>query len=243
MLRRAVELLPEDERRMDARRQLGDLLVLFLGTVEFDRGLYQEVRQLAEEILERDPRNDGARLLLGRVLILRARELESVHRQEAQKVLAEAIAELRQADALRPGRLEVVLPLAKSLWAAGDPKGAAALLESYLNQPDAQAVAFEELSRIYQYEQRFAEALRTLEQGVRRLPEEPRIYVALARLYSLQGRRQDLRALLEQMEGRARSSPAFVEPAGVRTRCASSMRRLRPGEATATTTGSWRWTL
>jgi len=215
MLRRAVELLPEDARRIDARRHLGDLLVLFLGTVRFDRSIYREVRQLAEEILERDPRNYAARLLLGRVLILRARHLESVHPQEAQKVLAEAVAELREADALRPGQLEVVMPLAKSLWAAGDPKAAAALLESYLRQPDAKAGAFEELSRIYQHEQRFADATRTLEQGVRRLPDEPRIYAALARLYSLQGKRQDQRALLDQMEGRARSNPQFIEAAGV----------------------------
>src|SRR5579859_417417 len=145
-LRRALELIPDGTTRIDARVKLGDLLVLYLERVRFDREILAEAASLSDDLIALDSRSfDGLRLK-GEVGVLKAQDLAGRGlKNDAKREALTAVAALRAAGAIRPGQEELEVDLSRSLLASGQELEAERVLTSLVDTRPLAAVAYTNL--------------------------------------------------------------------------------------------------
>jgi tetratricopeptide (TPR) repeat protein len=157
-----------------------------------------ETLGILELALERDPDQPAALLLLAAIheLLGEPREVVSL---------------LRRLEAVTPAGdpvgAEGRLRLGINLRRLGSTEEAAELLEGCV-APDrprwVRAVAYEELAALRVDEGRPEEAVRLLEQAVKRMPRQQRLYIQLAAVHESLGRPAKARAVLAELEDRVR---------------------------------------
>ncbi|MGH9659896.1 MAG: tetratricopeptide repeat protein [Bryobacteraceae bacterium] len=213
--RRAVELMPESPERNDARVRLADSVLVVLETFRREKQYVAEVERLANDLLERDANSfDGRRIkgllstITARVLVARALP------GEGRGELDTAIAELRAAHAIRPWRPDVVVPLAKCLWASGQYGDAEKLLLQQIDQRKDATGAYAELARFYRYFRRLDDAGKILKRALENNPESLGFLSDLAEHYQALGNLDDLNRVVERMKAAAKGNPRpYVEAA------------------------------
>ncbi|MBI3471804.1 MAG: tetratricopeptide repeat protein [Candidatus Solibacter usitatus] len=214
-LRRAAELLPEGAERVDARIQLADILVIYLETMQRDSALLQELDQLSQELLDRDPKSYQGHCLRGRwAAVKAAASWEIGQRGAASEHRATAIEEFRIAGGIRPGRPEVLVPLARCLWDQDRRQEAEKLLLDLVATEKHSITAYSDLARYYGAEGRAKE----LEQILIRAEQDNSAHypfaIERAVLYHSLKRDAEAVAVLEALKRRARDYPDAYQAAG-----------------------------
>jgi len=200
-LRRALELIPDGTARIDARVKLGDLLVLYLEGIRFDREILAEAARLSDDLIALDSRSfDGLRLK-GEVGVLKAQDLAGRGlRNDANIEARTAVTALRAADAIRPGQEELEVDLSRSLLASGQELEAERVLTNLIDTRPLAAVAYTNLYRLYASRQRFGEAERILKLGIEKNPKRYSLYTDLASYYAFRNQRPEAISLLERLK-------------------------------------------
>jgi len=200
-LRRAVETLEKDKPALqsDARVKLGDLLLLFY-LVDSRRPpvLRQEIKDLADKLLEREPNSvDGLRLM--GLLVLRGDNKPK-----------EAITYLRRAHEAKPFQPHVVLGLVQALLTEGQTAEAEALGQELIKKTRTYTPIYDLLFQHYVRSERHAEAEELLKLRVTNNPGLGEPLLRLASYYARANRRQEMEGVLQQLLSRPRDYAAYL---------------------------------
>lgn len=211
-LRRAVELLPESDRRRDARIRLGQLLVALLDS-GWDAHGADEAGQLAQDLLARDANSFEGLLLSGQVLLLRSRWLSQMQPTEAEAELDRAMAALEKANARRPRQSDVLVPMASALESRQRAAEAIAMLENHTAGADAAPRAFTELARMYIRQRQPDAAERVLRSAIARFPDQFDFRLALIRMQAWFRKPENFRETVAAVVAEHRKFPQVFEAA------------------------------
>jgi tetratricopeptide (TPR) repeat protein len=225
-LRRAVELLPEGLEGVEARVALANIYLSYQEAQEFDKAMGDEVGRLADELIRLHPKSYDGFQIRGKQLSLAAFDLARKRPGLARSQLQEAISALRTADAIRPFQPDVLVPLARCLWAGGQPAEAERYLLSAIDhrtgvveQPSQAktAAAYTELYRLYSNTGRTSDAEKLLQAAIGNSEHDTSLYsflVDLAALYQRLGRRSEMAAVLDNLKSHAVDYPLAYQAAG-----------------------------
>ncbi len=172
MLTLAAEFSPQ---RHEVAVALGDLAwSIYITDNRPAPRLYHELSQVSEKLLAANPRDfDGLRFKADIAV--------------ADKRIEDAVALFQQADSLRPGYPDVVMPLAQLLMQRGEQVRAEQLLRKLVSDKPAYGAAYNTLSNIYMREKRVAEAEELLRQRIAKNPGDTNAVIRLADHYEGQG--------------------------------------------------------
>ncbi len=202
--RRAVELTAENRKEhWDAMVKLSEI---YLGPLSpHDEPLMQEVEKYFTALLERDPRSfDGLRLHGDYFYVKAADALKRKSTAEGQALLAQAGAEYRKADEVKPGEKGIGLQLARTATLAGDFPTAERYYRAVLDRDKSDMDAYRELYLIlYAYERRPADAEQLLKSGYQANPKQYQLLDWLAEQYMVEKRRDDMLRVLDQIKSKA----------------------------------------
>jgi tetratricopeptide (TPR) repeat protein len=203
--RRAIELIPADgpngADHWDSIVRLADLYL----QVTRDKPILDEVQTYAERLLKRDPNSFDGHRISADLAFARAGELYKVaQRDEGAKLLDLAIVEYRKADAVKPGQVGVAMQLARVLSARGDYAGAEDLYKRVMAKDKTYQPAYAELYKLYFFQQKMAEGEQTLKLAFQNNPKVYAYLTMLAMHYSVQKRRDDMLAVLQQIKSHAK---------------------------------------
>lgn len=143
-----IEADPDD---LEARRKIG--------LIYMEQESWQEAEREFRKIIARNPDLDPARYYLGIAL----------ERQEKWSEALRVFSAIAETSALYA---DAVSHSGFLLMETGRPEDAAALLEDYLAKGEPRPQIYFYLGMIYRSQQRFGEALKVLEQGVQKFPDE-----------------------------------------------------------------------
>jgi serine/threonine protein kinase/Tfp pilus assembly protein PilF len=119
----------------------------------------------------------------------------------------EALREIRRALELDPLSLPISSGLAEILYLTRQYNESIAQSQKTLELQADFPWALETLGLAYAAKGRYAEAIQTLQQALRRVPENPQLIVDLAYVYAGAGRRQESRALVARLKAPKRGVP------------------------------------
>jgi tetratricopeptide (TPR) repeat protein len=140
------------------------------------------VVHLAHKILALDESSGAAHALLGFVYLF-------------QRQHEEAIAEMKQALALRPNSARMHLWLGRALFRAGRPAEAIQFLEKVLRlNPMSGSLELQSLGEAYIMMSRYDEAIAVCKKAIKIEPSNVMAHIYLTSAYSLSGREQEARA-------------------------------------------------
>lgn len=186
--RRAIDTNPSGA--LDARAELGDLyLIGYLqpGTpARVRQQLGPMIEEQSTELLKRNPKSARGLRLKG--------YLELTRNQ-----LPEAIASFRQANALTPFKPEIVLPLAQSLYAAGQAAEAEKLSREMIAKDKTFGPIYDLLYLHAMRNNRPEEGEQILKQKVANNPKESIFMVQLATHYYGQKRQPEMKSVLDRL--------------------------------------------
>lgn len=210
--RRAVELLPEGSDRVDARIKLADIYLAYSEGVRREKELLDDAIRVSDELLALDPRSFEGHWIRGRVATLRARELsEGNLPTDATAQVVKAIEELRTANEIKPHRAEVLIPLARSLWANDQTSEAERVLLDLIGRQPKTALAYADLIRLYKAQRRFPDVELILKKAIDQNPERHTFLIDLASYYQDFGRRSEMAPVLDRLKLLAKDAPATHE--------------------------------
>jgi len=186
MFRRAVELQPENS---DAAVQLTNIY-LFAAAQNAQQApqLLKESQELADKILARDPKSfDGLRLS-GQIALL-------------NKDTKKAIAQLQQANQLKPDSSDVVLAYFEALVRNDQKDAAEKLIRDFIDHNKSFAPAYDQLYYQYMIDKRPDDAERLLKLKVENNPKASSYLLQLAAHYALPmvNRRADMDAVIRTL--------------------------------------------
>ena len=228
-LRSAIELLPEGPGRVEARVTVSDICLTYLQTHSFDKAMAGETGRLADELISRDPKSFHGFRIRGTLATLDAARLAQTLPSQARTRLDDAINDLRAADAIRPFDPSILVPLGRSLWAAGQEREAEKFLLSATEHRETLAApssednnrervsAYSELCRMYSKTGRIDEAEKILKLAIKDNEHTPKQFLFLADLaglYQHLGQRADLANVLRSLKTHAVDYPEAYEVAG-----------------------------
>ncbi|HEY1343124.1 MAG TPA: tetratricopeptide repeat protein, partial [Bryobacteraceae bacterium] len=200
--RRAIELIPAAmPEHWDAVVRLSDIYL----AVTRDKPILEEVRNYVDQLLKRDPNSFDGHRLAADLAFARAGEAYKVaQKEEGAKLLDEAIAEYRKADAIKPAQLGVSMQLARVLQARQDYTGAEALYRRVIDKDKSYQQGYTELYRLFMYQRKAAEGEQVLKQAYQNNPKVYGFLKLLAMHYSIEKRRDDMLAVLQQIKSHAK---------------------------------------
>ena len=206
--RRAVELLPASGAdHWDAVTKLSDIyLVATRGMVASQRKTYlDDVQTYCDELLKRDPNSYDGHRLTGDLDFARAGEQLNVARRDEERVLLDkAIVEYRQAEAIKPGQVGVLMQLARALVAENQFPEAEKLYRGVIEKDKTLQAAYTDLYRLLMmFQQRPIDAEQVLKLGAQNNPKQFGYLTMLAMHYSLQNQRAEMVGVLNQIKSHA----------------------------------------
>jgi tetratricopeptide (TPR) repeat protein len=210
-LRRAVELLPDNPQRDDARVKLADIWLAYLRGAAFQPRAVEEASGLAAELLERDPNSFHAHRIAGIISLIRVQNFNGRLPEEARAELLRGIAELATANRIQPDQPDVLIPLVRCLETnqrGGDAEKM--LLEATVRNRQNLA-AYRELQSYYIGARRLDDARVILEQAIKNNPKEWSFLIDLARYYQVTGKPEEVVKVIDGIAARSSEFPdAFV---------------------------------
>jgi tetratricopeptide (TPR) repeat protein len=176
--RRAIELLPQnDPNRSVAKLAIADIFV----TLPRDDSRYAEVEQLAVALCKSDANSFDGRRLLGLISLERARMRASLKQEDLVKFyLDDSITELRMAERVSPGNLQVQETLARALAMYGSTAEAEQLFRTLIAQNKRTPALYAQLYRLLAARGGDMSAEQVLMDAIANVPEPGAFAVMLA---------------------------------------------------------------
>jgi tetratricopeptide (TPR) repeat protein len=201
-LRRAVELLPaSDPDHWDAVVKLSEVYL----AVTREKAYLDEVEGYCNALLKRDPNSYDGHRLTGDLDYARATEQYKVaNRDEGRALLDKAIAEYRQAEAIKSGQTGVVMQLARALAAESQFPEAEKLYRGVIDKDKTFQYAYTELYRLLMFQSRPADAEQVLKLGAQNNPKQFGYLTLLAMHYYMQRQRDNMVGVLNQIKSHAK---------------------------------------
>jgi tetratricopeptide (TPR) repeat protein len=201
-MRRAVELLPQTEAdHWDAVVKLSEIYLL---AGREQKQVLDEVEKYCEQLLKRDANSFDGHRLKGDLLLARsAMEFKVARKDEGQSLLQASVAEYERANAIKAGDDGVVMQLARASSALGQFPRAEELYKQVMQRNKTLQVAYSELYKLYIYQRKTSEGEQVLKSGFENNPKQFGFLTTLALHYSLTGRVDDMRAVLQQVKAHA----------------------------------------
>lgn len=198
-LRRAVELQPDND---DARARLADLYVMaYLSDARRPRQVYEDVKDLAQVMLRRNPNSYEGLRLMG-------------YLAWADRDLKLAIDYFTRANTVKPHQPELVLALCQALGEADRLAEAEQLAKDLIARKKDYAPVYEALYLQYVRRNRAQEAEQIRRLKVENIPDRSQPYVELAQHYFLTGRKDEAARTLDRLIARAARIPQAWRDAG-----------------------------
>jgi tetratricopeptide (TPR) repeat protein len=201
-LRRAIELIPKDQpEHLDSEVRLAEIYVAFTRENQF----LMEVEGIVKELLQRDPNSfDGHRLTADLDFVRAHSSIHDGHPEQAEKLLAGAIAEYRKAMSIKTAGPALKIQLARALAEDRQFPEAEQLYRQLIDQDKTMVQTYNELYRVYLVQNKRAEAEQTLKTGAANNPKQIGFLLSLASHYSTLQRHAEMVATLNQIKGHAK---------------------------------------
>jgi tetratricopeptide (TPR) repeat protein len=211
-LRRAIDLLPTDQPdHWDAVIKLSEIYLAAAPGKQY----LDEVDGYIKQLLKRDANSfDGHRLSGDLNYVRSADALRTNHKEEAKAFLAQAIAEYRKADALKPLQVGIGMQLARSLAAEGDLAGAEEMYRKLVAQNKNAEFAYTELYRLFMASGKPDEGEQVLKLAAQNEPKQFGFLTMLAAHYFRSGRRDETLKVLDQLKSHSKEVPAVFVSVG-----------------------------
>jgi tetratricopeptide (TPR) repeat protein len=211
-LRRAVELLPKDSPdHWDALTKWTDIYLAFV----HEKPQMAESEQNIKELLAHDPNSFDAHRMAGDLSFVRSLQaLQRAARDEGKQEMDTALAEYRKADSIKPGQDGVMMQLARGLEMEGDAANAEQYFKKVIEKNKIEQSAYTELYRMYIAQGRKDEGEKILKLGFQNNPKNYIFLTSLAMHYSIENRRQDMLAVLDQIKSHAKDFPRAYQLVG-----------------------------
>lgn len=204
-LRRAVELIKSGPHLADAKIKLADIYVIAAQTNSKDRTWLEDARRFARDFLAQDPNSFDGYRLMGDVDTVQAMQNARERDAEgAKKMLREAIAEYRKAQAIKPANPGVMLALARTLAADGQFPEAESLYKAVLRQNKTAVPVYQQLTGLYMRHNRPEDAENTLKSAIANNPKNLELLTQLAAFYYSRNRRGEMAKTLDTLKSHAR---------------------------------------
>lgn len=196
--RNAIGLLPpESPDHWDAAIKLSEIYIAYALS---DKQAVAEVAEYIRQLLQRDPQSFDGHRLAGDLDYAQAYlQYQGGNREEWLKKLTAAIDEYRLADRARPGQQGTEMQLARALAAKGDLAGAEAMYRSVIATDEHFQAAYTESYRLLIAQNKFQEGENLLKEGARKNPKRLELLTMLAEHYLRQGRRDEMRGVIEEI--------------------------------------------
>lgn len=232
-LRRAVELLPAGDEKLDAKSRLANLYLYYLEGVPKDTDIYAETQKLAADLVQSGTGAYDGHRLNGRLAML---EVQYATRRgipdRVKQYLKVSIEEFRQANAIRPFESDVMVPLARSLMSDDQPKETEKIYFALLDHYKTFIPVYGELYNLYVREHRMADAETILKRGIENNPKELLFLTNLASHYQTLNRTDDALKIVERMKIVGKGSPHLHQVLGsFYMKCGHSDEAIRQYEA------------
>jgi tetratricopeptide (TPR) repeat protein len=200
--RRAIELLPANEAdHWDAVVKLSQIYL----EVTREKSYLDEVEGYCAALLKRDPNSfEGHRLTADLSYARATEEYKKAGREQGRALLDKALAEYRQADAIKPGQIGVTMQMARALAAEGQFPESEKLFRSVLERDKTFQPVYNELYRLLSIEGKPADAEQVLKLGFQNNPKQYGYLSMLAMHYYMQRRRDDMVGVLNQIKSHAK---------------------------------------
>jgi tetratricopeptide (TPR) repeat protein len=203
-LRRAIELIGEDlPDHWDAVVKLSEIYLSPAGRQQ--KEFLDEVQGFCDRLLKRDPNSFDGHRLTGDLTFLRASvAFNSARKEEGRKLIDAALAQYRQADAVKPGDQGVSVQLARTLAAKGDFAGAEAAYRGVIERDKKFLNGYAELYNLFMFQQKPDEGERILKLAFQNNPTQYAFLQKLALHYYVQSRREDMLGVIRQIKSHAK---------------------------------------
>src|SRR5579883_811243 len=201
-LRKAIELLPqEDADHWDAMVKLTDLYLL---VAREQKQFMDEAQDYVTKILKHDPNSfDGHRLAGDLNFANSIAAYKRAEKDTATNLLHQAIDEYTKANSIKSNQQGVLMQLARAHTALNDLPQAEALYKQIIEKDKTFQYAYSELYKLYIYERKLADGEQILKDAYKNNPKQYGYLTTLALHYSLQGRRDDMVSVLQQIKSKA----------------------------------------
>ncbi|MCL5744855.1 MAG: tetratricopeptide repeat protein [Acidobacteria bacterium] len=191
-LMRAVDLQP---RNVDARVKLADIYLLVYGTQPKAEYL-TEVNDLKDQLLKINSNSPDALRLDAYLSLLRDKDLNA------------AIAKFEKANQVAPSRQEIMLPLARALFAARRGEEGEKTARALIQHAKDFGPTYDLLYTYYASNSaRLGDAENILKEKLRNIPKVADNYLQLALFYYANKRKPEMEATLAQMTSNAKDFP------------------------------------
>lgn len=210
--RRAVDLLKKDNPdHWDALTRVTDIYL----AVAHDPEHMKEAAENVQALLQHDPSSSDAHRMNGDLNFIHAIDaLKRASRDEAKQDMLVAVAEYKKADSIKPGQEGVVMQLAKCAVLEGDAASAEKLYLQVIEKNKSFQQPYNELYRLYMAEGKKDEGEKLLKTAYQSNPKDYSFLTQLAYHYSLENRKPDMIAVLDQIKSHAKDFPRAYEVVG-----------------------------
>ena len=202
-LRKAIELLPEsDPDHWNAMVKLSDL---YLMVARDQKQFMDEVENYTSKLLKRDPNSFDGHRLTGDLRFAQAiSAYKTARKDEAQSLLKLALDEYQKANTIRPDETGVMMQMARAQTATGNLQEAEKLYQHIIQKNKNFQYAYSELYKLYIFQKKLPEGEQILKTAWQNNPKQFGFLTTLALHYSLEGRRDDMVQVLQQIKSHAR---------------------------------------
>jgi tetratricopeptide (TPR) repeat protein len=202
-LRKAVELLPEsDPDHWNAMIRLSDL---YLMVARDQKQFMDEVENYCAKLLKRDPNSFDGHRLTGDLRFAEAiSAYKTARRDEAQNLLKLAIDEYQKANGIKADETGVLMQMARAQTATGNLAEAEKLYQHVIEKNRNFQYAYSELYKLYIFQRKLTDGEQILKTAFQNNPKQFGFLTTLALHYSLQGRRDDMVGVLQQIKSHAK---------------------------------------
>lgn len=210
--RRAADLLKKDNPdHWDALVRVSDVYL----AVAHDPQHLKEAEQNIQALLAHDPNSfDGHRMNGDLNFIHAVDALKKANRDQARQEMTDAVAEYKKANSLKPGQDTVLMQLAKCAMLQGDAAGAEQLYLQIIAKNKTFQQPYNELYRLYMVQGKKDEGEKLLKTAFQNNPKSYSFLTELAYHYSLENRRQDMVAVLNEIKSHAKDFPRAYQVVG-----------------------------
>lgn len=203
-LRRAVELLKDNQayqaEYLDSMVKLSEIYLVFLP----DQQSLEEVDGYCNILLKRDPKSFEGHRLRGELDFVRAGQAFKVaNKDEAMKLVGDALNEFTQADATKPNDQNVALELARALAAENKFPEAEQEFKKAITLDKTKPQPYGELYKLYMMQGKPADGEQVLKLAIQNNPKQFNYLEMLAYHYGQQNRREDMVNVLQQIKSHA----------------------------------------
>lgn len=212
-LRRAVELLPPGTPNADdASVKLSEILLRVAEDLDVpgkNKPLLDEVEQMKQGMLARDPNSFGGNKLAADILLVQASDAYRRNEKDKAKDLVRASAEqYRKTLALKPDDASVRMALARTLAMTENYPEAEKLYRQALAKNSKDAAAYRELYQLLMLQKRPAEAEQLLKDAATQNVNDQDFELMLAGHYFAQKDMAHMKGVLDKIESELKQNPS-----------------------------------